>query len=419
MFVCKTMKKVNSFYGIIYKYTNKINGKVYIGQTIDEARRKWEHKTTKEDSYFHRAINKYGYENFKYKVLFKVCCSSFQDLENTLNIKETVAIRFYKSDQKDHGYNIVAGGGGRIGYKVSSIFEGGSSIPVLQIDYKTGNILNRFRSLYDASKYLESTGEGSKCWSHISRALNGNSMAFGYFWKIDDGSDIDLSSIPENYKYNSSKPKTVLQIDRITGEVLKEFSSSAEADREMTGKNYDRNSHGQVSAAVRGEQKTAYGYIWILKSEYSGSIDLEYYNTAVSSNSISVAKYSLDGTYIGSYSSLRAAANDNKKAHQGEILISCKDEESHHISGGYLWRFDNNHPNIVQPYTRVDQRRKEIEQYDSDGKLIASFISLNEAGRSTNIGAPGICACCKKNESSNSLNFSCGGYKWKYKNNDK
>lgn len=417
--MCKMIKKVNLFYGIIYKYTNKINGKIYIGQTINEVRRKGEHKAAKEDSYFHKAIKKYGYENFKYKVLFNVCCSCSQDLENMLNIKETTAIRFYKSDQRDYGYNISAGGGGRSGYKVSSIFDGGTSIPVLQIDYRTGNILNRFRSLYDASEYLESIGEGSKCWSHISRALNKNAMAFEYFWKIDDGSDIDLSSIPENYEYHSSKPKTILQIDRVTGEVIKEFPSASAADREMTGKEYGRDGHGQVSASVRGEQKTAYGYIWVLKSEYSGSVDLEYYNSTVSRNSISVAKYSLSGAYIGSYQSLLAAAKDNKGAHQGEILTSCKDDKSHHKSGGFLWRFDKNHPNIVQPYTRTNQRTKEVEQYSPDGKFIASFGSLAEAGTSSGVRVSGICTCCKKNRFSDGLEFSFGGYKWKYKNNDK
>ena len=54
--MCKMIKKVNLFYGIIYKYTNKINGKIYIGQTINEVRRKGEHKAAKEDSYFHKAI---------------------------------------------------------------------------------------------------------------------------------------------------------------------------------------------------------------------------------------------------------------------------------------------------------------------------------------------------------------------------
>ena len=47
-------------YGIIYKYTNKINKKVYIGQTINESRRKREHREAKGDYPFHRAIRKYG-----------------------------------------------------------------------------------------------------------------------------------------------------------------------------------------------------------------------------------------------------------------------------------------------------------------------------------------------------------------------
>lgn len=57
-------------YGIIYKYTNKINGKSYIGQTIHQTTRYSRHKQASDNSYFHNAIRKYGFENFEYKSLY-------------------------------------------------------------------------------------------------------------------------------------------------------------------------------------------------------------------------------------------------------------------------------------------------------------------------------------------------------------
>lgn len=56
----------------IYKYTNKINGKSYIGLSNDIQRRQWEHQTLanqQNTSYFHRALHKYGMENFVFEVL--------------------------------------------------------------------------------------------------------------------------------------------------------------------------------------------------------------------------------------------------------------------------------------------------------------------------------------------------------------
>ena len=62
--------------GIIYSYTNLINQKKYIGQTITPEQRKKAHKSgafneadSTYDSPFHRAIRKYGLENFNYEIL--------------------------------------------------------------------------------------------------------------------------------------------------------------------------------------------------------------------------------------------------------------------------------------------------------------------------------------------------------------
>lgn len=52
---------------IIYKATNKINGKVYIGQShksLEERMRRHKNDSIRQDSYFYRAIRKYGWENF-------------------------------------------------------------------------------------------------------------------------------------------------------------------------------------------------------------------------------------------------------------------------------------------------------------------------------------------------------------------
>ena len=62
-----TVKKVRG----IYKVTNKINGKVYIGQSVDIGKRWRQHMTAKDDIYFHKAIQKYGLDNFIWEVIEK------------------------------------------------------------------------------------------------------------------------------------------------------------------------------------------------------------------------------------------------------------------------------------------------------------------------------------------------------------
>lgn len=88
----------------IYKITNKINGKVYIGQSIDIERR-WEthrKRNSIDDSFLYRAIRKHGLENFKFEII-EEC------LQIELNDKEKFWIRHYNSWGKA-GYNLTQGG---------------------------------------------------------------------------------------------------------------------------------------------------------------------------------------------------------------------------------------------------------------------------------------------------------------------
>ena len=62
----------------IYKATNKVNGKLYIGQTVNYHARVQQHLrcSPKEDCLFHRAIEEYGKDNFEWEVIDK--CNSSQ-----------------------------------------------------------------------------------------------------------------------------------------------------------------------------------------------------------------------------------------------------------------------------------------------------------------------------------------------------
>ena len=91
---------------IIYKVTNKVNGKVYIGQTRHSLEtRKIRHLQCARNGYnthFYQAIRKYGEDNFKWEIL----CSASSKQE--LNDLETYFITKY--DSIKHGYNMVDGG---------------------------------------------------------------------------------------------------------------------------------------------------------------------------------------------------------------------------------------------------------------------------------------------------------------------
>ena len=52
---------------IIYKHTNLINNKIYIGQTCQRVEERWRKgKGYDPKTYFAKAINKYGWDNFSH-----------------------------------------------------------------------------------------------------------------------------------------------------------------------------------------------------------------------------------------------------------------------------------------------------------------------------------------------------------------
>ena len=90
---------------IIYKIQNKINGKIYIGQTVGTLEHRMsQHKANgKKISVIGNAIHKYGWDNFDVEVIDEA-----ETIEE-LNRKEIYWIGYYKS-LSPNGYNLELGG---------------------------------------------------------------------------------------------------------------------------------------------------------------------------------------------------------------------------------------------------------------------------------------------------------------------
>jgi len=93
---------------LIYKITNKINGKIYIGQTKgDKDARFDKHCAQKNCIAIHNAIKKYGRENFTIDEIEKNIKT-----KKDLNDREIYYISYYNSTDPKIGYNICLGGEG-------------------------------------------------------------------------------------------------------------------------------------------------------------------------------------------------------------------------------------------------------------------------------------------------------------------
>ena len=129
--------------GFIYKITNTINGKSYIGQTIQSVKERfYQHCATKcsqaiLNMVIHKAINKYGKSNFTIEVI--------EEVESTnLNDRERYWIRYY--DSYNNGYNSTEGGQDGI-----KLFKNLDTESIVR-EYKSGKSLREIGRLFNVDK---------------------------------------------------------------------------------------------------------------------------------------------------------------------------------------------------------------------------------------------------------------------------
>ena len=88
----------------VYKHTCP-NGKVYIGITCRNVKYRWNNgKGYSSNKHFYNAIIKYGWENIEHEILYENLN------EKEAYIKEIELIEYYKSNNRNYGYNNSIGG---------------------------------------------------------------------------------------------------------------------------------------------------------------------------------------------------------------------------------------------------------------------------------------------------------------------
>lgn len=221
----------------IYLVTNKITGKQYVGQTIRTVEERWkDHCRVKDDNYFHRAIRKYGKENFEIEII------DTANNANELDQKEIYWIEHLRT-LVPHGYNTKPGG------NVAMRGRLGGYNPKSKLIYQfrlNGGMVGGYWGVSEAER---TTGISStmilRCL-HSERTL----LAGGYIWMYaKDFTPERVAKKVDTYKRN--RYEAVLCVE--TGE---KFDSMTEAAKK----------HGtypcSISACCSGKLKTTAGYHW-------------------------------------------------------------------------------------------------------------------------------------------------------------
>ena len=208
--------------GFIYKITNDVNDKVYIGKTLSSIEKRFqEHKKDSsrphmENRPLYRAMNKYGCDHFQIELVEE---SSIE----TLSQREEYWIDFYNS--YENGYNATKGGDGKQLYNYEAIVEG----------FLSGKLMNELAVEFEC------------CVDTISAALH-------------------LANIDSRLNADKKVSKGIVA-KTMSGETIQEFTSRKDAVKWLQDNNFTKSDNrdniiATIGRVANGQRKSAYGMKW-------------------------------------------------------------------------------------------------------------------------------------------------------------
>lgn len=231
----------------IYKITNKINKKIYIGQSTDIYARWYSHKRELNkgmhvNSHLQNAWNKYGEDNFEFEIIYMLpnIYLSEEYIRELLDTLEIGYIKEFKALTSEHGYNIQLGGKGRK-QSEETIQKKRNIVRSQEFKDKISNAVSGEKNPFYGKHHTEETRK------KISESLKGQkNPMYGKHHTEETRKKIS----------ETRNKKEIIMMDK-DGNIIKIFNSVAEASQYL-GTNDTTN----ICKVCKGKRKTAYGYKW-------------------------------------------------------------------------------------------------------------------------------------------------------------
>lgn len=276
---------------VIYKITNLVNGKIYIGETTRTLAIRWKQHLSRvkenRTEHLYLAMKKYGVDKFTVEEI--ETCDDDCRFE-----RETFYINKYNS-LEPNGYNYLLYQSGRdniwlndivfqkwkegkiiriiseelhlsqktvrgillnigvdeqdIAQRKSDYIKKISSKEVIQYSLQ-GELINRWKSASEAGRIL------SLNHASISRCCKGNLLTYkDYIWQYAEDDNIeDIISEISKHKKTGANKKKILQFS-LSGDFIQEFESTSAAGRSLN------KAHSGIGYAAR-TGGIAYGFYW-------------------------------------------------------------------------------------------------------------------------------------------------------------
>lgn len=280
--------------GYIYKITNSINGKIYVGQTFRDVQERFkEHlrmgrkEKVGYKSRLYYAIKKYGKDAFSVDTLEE--CP-----DNKLNEREIYWIE--KLDAFENGYNISLG-------------------VQKEPKYHSADILTLWQQGYSAREIGNIVGISTQI---VTKRLKENRITKS-----------EIISRGNKKEHSTRKHKAVVRIS-LDGTETKIYQSLLDASKDTNA------STGGICEVCQGKKNLAGGYRW---AYYEGEETLKDIKPISITHCIrEVHQYTKDGQYIRSFSSLSDARKFMGKTTVNTIMVACRDITR--TAYGYRWSYE-------------------------------------------------------------------------------
>lgn len=315
---------------MVYKITNNINNKVYIGLTTKTLEERWKQHinaaySPRNNAYsniFKKAIRKYGSQNFSLEILAHA--DTLDDLKR-LECHYIDAYNSFAFNEPSGGYNATLGG---------DLVKLQNCKAVTKLDIITGKIIAEYSSISEAIS-KECKGINESCSNpNTPKSVKG----YCYFYSQDL---VNLTDEQIIEKVHSRYPKLLYQLDT-SGNIIKLWRGPLEASRALNC------SEGNIVLVCQGKRRLAAGFQWCYYKDRQNYINKNI--REIKTTAEAIAQYDLTGKFIKDWSSITSAAvtlgiTDSK------ICACCKGKRNK--AGNYQWRYLKDAPislnNIVKP----------------------------------------------------------------------
>lgn len=419
----------------VYKHTNLVNNKVYIGKTCRKPEYRWnEGKGYRYQSHFWHSIQKYGWHNFLHEIIqANLTSDEASDLEKTL-------IKHYNSIDPNHGYNQTAGGEGMLGWhhteeSLEKIRKSNSTRGVsektrqkmraiMKEKYKDGNtpfrgkkhkqstkaeisrlsverwkneeyrskmmvimrseernrkISDKKKELWNDPEYRRQMVEYASSEENkkrVSEFFKGRKHTAEELRKMSEGNSGERNGMYGKHGKDNPCSKPVIQYS-IDGMKIAEYDGAMEACL-VTGID-----NASIGKCCNHNAITAGGYIW----RYPGDDDIELPRIFKENNS-PVYQFDINANLIAEYKNVDEAALVNG-FNKYKILEVCRNNLK--STSGYIWSFERN----VEPRLINRSNSKVVLMFTVGGEWVDEFESVTHAGKKTGIDESSIIRCCK------------------------